>query len=146
FTAQEAAGAIGTRLSLRPHSIERVQDDAKLGRFTPRECGLIPSCCLISKSGMIAIAFAVRTRVKPGRFRAKWVPVRVKKTRQDKKPEPRFRFNRNGIGSSADRGPPHSGRRFSLPSIPTVAAAKGVAVRLARNRRWRFRSECAALC
>jgi hypothetical protein len=33
------------------------------------------------------------------RFRAKWVPVRVKKTRQNKKLEPPFRFNRNG-GSS----------------------------------------------
>jgi hypothetical protein len=30
-------------------------------------------------------------RVKPAeRFRAKWVPVRVKKTRQNKKIEPRF--------------------------------------------------------
>ena len=30
------------------------------------------------------------------RFRAKWVPVRVKKTRQNKKLEPPIRFNRNG--------------------------------------------------
>jgi hypothetical protein len=33
------------------------------------------------------------------RFRAKWVPVRVKKTRQNKRLEPPFRFNRNGKGS-----------------------------------------------
>jgi hypothetical protein len=33
------------------------------------------------------------------RFRAKWAPVRVKKTRQNKKLEPPFRFNRNGKGS-----------------------------------------------
>src|SRR6266481_6874453 len=35
------------------------------------------------------------------RFRAKWVPVRVKKTRQNKRLEPPFRFNRNGKGSGA---------------------------------------------
>jgi len=34
------------------------------------------------------------------RFPAKWVPVRVKKARQNKKLEPPFRFNRNGKGSS----------------------------------------------
>jgi hypothetical protein len=33
------------------------------------------------------------------RFPAKWAPVRVKKTRQNEKPEPPFRFNRNGTGS-----------------------------------------------
>src|SRR5215468_8075250 len=33
------------------------------------------------------------------RFRAKWAPVRVKKTRQNKNLEPPFRFNRNGKGS-----------------------------------------------
>src|SRR4029077_6030036 len=33
------------------------------------------------------------------RFPAKWVPVRVKKTRQSKGLEPPFRFNRNGKGS-----------------------------------------------
>jgi hypothetical protein len=30
-------GATGTRLSLRPHSTERVERDAKLGRNAPRE-------------------------------------------------------------------------------------------------------------
>jgi uncharacterized iron-regulated membrane protein len=34
------------------------------------------------------------------RFPAKWIPVRVKKTRQYKKIEPPFRFNRNGKDSS----------------------------------------------
>jgi len=34
------------------------------------------------------------------RFPAKWIPVRVKKTRQNKEIEPPFRFNRNGKGSS----------------------------------------------
>jgi hypothetical protein len=33
------------------------------------------------------------------RFPAKWIPVRVKKTRQNKEIEPPFRFNRNGKGS-----------------------------------------------
>src|SRR6266853_2899804 len=33
------------------------------------------------------------------RFPAKWMPVRVKKTRQNKEIEPPFRFNRNGKGS-----------------------------------------------
>ena len=37
------------------------------------------------------------------RFRAKWAPVRVKKTRQNKNLEPSFRFNRNGKGSSWPR-------------------------------------------
>jgi hypothetical protein len=32
-----------------------------------------------------------------------WTPVRLKKTRQDKKLEPLFRFNRNGKGSRAAR-------------------------------------------
>jgi hypothetical protein len=32
----------------------------------------------------------------PERFPAKWIPVRVKKTRQNKEIEPSFRFNRNG--------------------------------------------------
>ena len=31
-----------------------------------------------------------------------WVPVRVKKTRQNKRLEPPFRFNRNGKGSGVD--------------------------------------------
>ena len=35
------------------------------------------------------------------RFPAKWMPVRVKKTRQNKEIEPPFRFNRNGKGSSS---------------------------------------------
>src|SRR5882724_1929099 len=34
------------------------------------------------------------------RIPAKWMPVRVKKTRQNKELEPPFRFNRNGKGSS----------------------------------------------
>ncbi len=34
------------------------------------------------------------------RFPAKWMPVRVTKTRQNKKIEPPFRFNRNGKGST----------------------------------------------
>src|ERR1700730_14058929 len=34
-------------------------------------------------------------------FNAKWVPVRVKKTRQNKEIEPPFRFNRNGKGSGS---------------------------------------------
>src|SRR5262249_52088733 len=34
------------------------------------------------------------------RFRAKWIPVRVKKTRQNKKLELRFRFHQNGKSSS----------------------------------------------
>src|SRR5450631_4053053 len=33
------------------------------------------------------------------RFRAKWIPVRVKKTSQNTEIEPPFRFNRNGKGS-----------------------------------------------
>jgi len=33
-------------------------------------------------------------------FRAKWKPVRVKKTRQNKSLEPRFRFNQNRKGAS----------------------------------------------
>jgi len=36
------------------------------------------------------------------RFPAKWVPIRVKKTRQNKEIEPPFRFNRNGKGSSSE--------------------------------------------
>jgi hypothetical protein len=40
--AHETAGAARTRLSLHPPLIARVQDDAKLGRFPPRECGPIP--------------------------------------------------------------------------------------------------------
>jgi hypothetical protein len=36
------------------------------------------------------------------RFQAKWMPVRVKKTRQNKQIEPPFRFNRNGKGSGSD--------------------------------------------
>src|SRR6266404_1021131 len=39
----------------------------------------------------------------PERFRAKWMPVRIKKTRQNNEIEPPFRFNRNGKGSSATR-------------------------------------------
>jgi hypothetical protein len=41
------------------------------------------------------------------RFPAKWIPVREKKTRQNKEIEPPFRFNRNGNGSSRDVG--HAG-------------------------------------
>jgi hypothetical protein len=45
------------------------------------------------------------------RFRAKWVPVRVKKTRQNKRLEPPFRFNRNGKSSRARcRFSPNSSR------------------------------------
>jgi hypothetical protein len=55
---------------------------------------------------------AIRTRKLPPdhlpypttleRFPAKWIPVRVKKTRQNKEIEPPFRFNRNGKGSSSE--------------------------------------------
>jgi hypothetical protein len=37
------------------------------------------------------------------RFRAKWVPVRVKKTRQNKRLEP-FRFHRNGSAAANQIG------------------------------------------
>jgi hypothetical protein len=60
-------------------------------------------------------------RVHPGRlprppklerFPAKWMPVRVKKTRQNKEIEPPFRFNRNGKGSSAKmRRPGNTGEK-----------------------------------
>jgi len=36
------------------------------------------------------------------RFPAKWIPVRVKKTRQNKELGPPFRYNRNGKGSSRE--------------------------------------------
>ena len=36
------------------------------------------------------------------RFPAKWMPVRVKKTRQNKEVEPPFRFNRNGKALESD--------------------------------------------
>jgi hypothetical protein len=42
------------------------------------------------------IAYADVALEPPERFRAKWIPVRMKKTRQNKKLEPPFRFNRNG--------------------------------------------------
>jgi hypothetical protein len=41
----------------------------------------------------------LRNRAELERFPAKWMPVRVKKTRQNKEIEPPFRFNRNGKGS-----------------------------------------------
>ncbi len=44
--------------------------------------------------GLLALGYIWRER-----FRAKWVPVRVKKTRQNKNLEPPFRFNRNGKSS-----------------------------------------------
>jgi hypothetical protein len=36
------------------------------------------------------------------RFQAKWIPVRVKETRQNKEMEPSFRSNRNRKGSGGD--------------------------------------------
>src|SRR5258706_715100 len=63
------------------------------------------------------------------RFPAKWVPVRVKKTRQNKEIEPPFRFNRNGKGSShsvVDRGVTR------LSGIPAQAGSSNDA--LARDR------------
>jgi hypothetical protein len=47
--AREAAGATGTRLSLRP-LISRDDVRAKLGRIAPRECERMPRCCLTIES------------------------------------------------------------------------------------------------
>jgi hypothetical protein len=59
---------------------------------------------MIAPSGVLRDARdsnAARLEIKSERFPAKWMPVRVKKTRQNKEIEPPFRFNRNGKGSSA---------------------------------------------
>jgi hypothetical protein len=55
----------------------------------------------------------------PGRD-PEWIPVRVKKTRQDKKPEPPFRFNRNG-GSMRER--PMTAYLISLALVGLIAIA-----------------------
>src|ERR1700730_6533246 len=52
---------------------------------------------------------------------AGWVPVRVKKTRQNKQTEPPFRFNRNGKGTSA-RGSTGRGRPGNLPHSGDLSA------------------------
>jgi hypothetical protein len=49
-------GAIGTRLSLRPPSAERVKRQARLGHLVPREGGPIPSRCLKIETENAAIA------------------------------------------------------------------------------------------
>ena len=54
------------------------------------------------------------------RFRAKWAPVRVKKTRQNKNLEPPFRFNRNGKGSRVSTS--DSWRSFQPVHAPDMTA------------------------
>jgi hypothetical protein len=47
------------------------------------------------------IAGAFSSESMPSDLIRGWVPVRVKKTRQNMRLEPPFRFNRNGKGSSS---------------------------------------------
>jgi transposase len=58
------------------------------------------------------------------RFPAKWMPVRVKKTRQNKEVEPPFRFNRNGKGSSWKHGSPASLAAARLPRAIRYALSR----------------------
>ncbi len=74
------------------------------------------------------------------RFRAKWVPVRVKKTRRNKNLEPPLRYNRSGKGSGRASGfgrpvrfasqhrsdgvEPHLGH-FALRDVAICAGSKG---------------------
>src|SRR5206468_4988193 len=62
--------------------------------------------CLVVARPWLRLESARRRRRARGRgvlkrFPAKWTPVRVKKARQIKNPEPPFRFHRNGKGSEA---------------------------------------------
>jgi len=57
-------------------------------------------------AGLGGVVRAANASREPERFPAKWMPVRVKKTRQNKEIEPPFRFNRNGKGSRTCSGSP----------------------------------------
>src|SRR6202047_2292083 len=54
------------------------------------------------------------------RFHAKWMPGRVKKTRQNKEIEPPFRFNRNGGSSQTGRMWPPNRSSHMAKKLPPV--------------------------
>jgi hypothetical protein len=87
--------------------------------------------------------FYAKTGPVSERFQATWAPVRVKKTRQNKKIEPPFRFNRNGKGSSysslsLDPRPQRVRRNI------VVVAAFCIGARKAGPHRWRWTSTIAS--